>query len=56
MQTYLHVECRWSCEELLEQSMELLGEDQCVWTERVPAERRASEVSDVLHFTQAGAS
>lgn len=38
-----------------EQSVKLLGEDQRVRTERVSAERRLPEVSQVPHFPQTGA-
>ena len=38
---------------MLEPKVKLLGEDERVWTESVPAERRVLEISRVLHFTQA---
>ena len=41
---------------VLQQSMKLLGEDKCVWTERVSAERQLPEVSRVLHFTHISTS
>ncbi|KAG7241276.1 hypothetical protein INR49_025794 [Caranx melampygus] len=37
---------------VLDQGMKLLGEDECVWTEGVPAERRVLQVSHALYFTQ----
>lgn len=52
--THLYVKCMCSCEAAVpEQRVKLLGEDECVWTERVSAERRPPEVRRVLHFTQA---
>lgn len=38
----------------LQENLQTLGEDQAVWTKRVPAERRVRELTRVLHFHQAG--
>lgn len=40
----------------LDQSVKLLREHKCIWTERIPAERRASKLSHVLYFLDAGLS
>lgn len=52
---YLCVErtCKSEAAEL-EPGVKLLGKDECVWTERVSAERRLAEVSYVLHLTHTG--
>lgn len=34
--------------------MKLLREGECIWTERIPAERQPSELGHVLYFLEAG--
>lgn len=50
---YLYVESMCRCEvAVLEQSMKVLGEDECVWTERVFAECRFPDVRYALNLAQ----
>lgn len=54
--THLCVQHMCACEAAVqEHGLKLLGEDECVWTERISAERRLPEISQALHFTQTAA-
>lgn len=51
--SYLYVKCMCGCEAaVLQHCVDMLGEDECVWTERVPPERWSPDVRHVLHLTQ----
>lgn len=54
---YLCVErmCDWVVA-VLEPRVKLLGQDECVWAERVSAEGQLAEVGHLLHLAQAGSS
>lgn len=54
---YLCVErmCDWVAA-VLEPRVKLLGQDECVWAERVSAEGPLAEVGHLLHLAQAGSS